>query len=51
MSKILLKNLRNRKIRERNRADFLRFADLRLKWSRMAVTEISSSDKLRIEDD
>lgn len=48
---MILKNLKNRKIRERNRADFLRLADMRSRWARMAVIEISPSDKLRIEDD
>lgn len=48
---MLLKNLRNRKIHKRNREDFLRLADMRSRWARMAVIEISSSDKLRIEDD
>lgn len=48
---MIWKKLRNQKIRERNRADFLRLADMRSRWARMAVIEISPSDKLRIEDD
>lgn len=40
----MLKKWKNRKIRERNRADFLRFADLRLKMVLTPLERISLSD-------
>lgn len=40
----MLTKLKNRKIRERNRADFLRFADLRLKMVLTPLERISRSD-------
>ena len=48
---MLLKKLKNERIRARNRADFLHLADLRSRMFSSPLAGLSSSDKLRIEDD